>query len=100
MDRFTPHPAAGIAGKGAEGWKGKMSSCSGTHGGATQPSGFKQVERAKFSFMTCCKPRELWNKAKKGVYSNKKIPIPSSFHGNFSARGPSLRDRAQGVSLG
>lgn len=56
-DWFIPCPAAGIAGKGAEDWKDKVSSCSGTWGGATLSSGFKQVERAKFSFMTCCKPR-------------------------------------------
>lgn len=56
-DWFILCPAARIAGKGAEDWKDKVSSCSGTWGGATLSSGFKQVERAKFSFMTCCKPR-------------------------------------------
>lgn len=70
MDSLIPCPAAGIAGKGAVDWKGKC--------GATQSSGFKQVEKAKFSFKTCYKIRELWNKAKKGGYSNNKIPIPSN----------------------
>lgn len=81
MDWFTPCPAAGIAGKDAEDWKGKMSPCSGTQCGATQSSGFKQVERAKFSFMTCCKPRELWNKAKRGVIPTTKFQFPQAFMG-------------------
>lgn len=77
MDWFILCPAAGIAGKAAVDWNDKMSSCS----GATQFSGLKQVERAKFSFVTCCKRRELWNEAKRRVIPIAKFQFPQAFMG-------------------